>query len=336
MGKIAREFLKQHEVPGLSVAIARHGQFVYEAGFGYADKAARELVTPEHRFRIASISKPITAVASFALVEQGRLKLDDLVFGAKALLGLDYGTELAERVRRLTVRHLLTHTSGGWSNNGDDPMFLNPGFNHHELIAWTLANQPLEHEPGTHYAYSNFGFCVLGRVIERVTGRGYEKFVKDTIAEKCGMRALQIAGNTLAQRAADEVVYYDSKEGAPYDMNVARMDSHGGWLARPRELVKFAMHVDGFQTTPSLLKAESIVTMTTPDPVHPAYGCGWFVNKYHNWWHSGSLPGLNTIMVRTASGLCWAAFINTRNKDTGLALDQLVWKLAGAVPAWQA
>ena len=336
MAGIARKFLDEHKVPGLSVAIARHGQFVYREAFGFADKATAEKTTPTHRFRIASISKPITSVAIFTLIEQGKLKLDDLVFGPDAILGFDYGKNYPERVLKITLRHLLTHTGGGWTNDGNDPMFRKPAYHHRELITWALANQPLPHAPGEHYAYSNFGYCILGRVIEKISGQTYPEFVQQHIATPCGIKDLKIAGNTRAERASGEVIYYDADQNSPYTMNVARMDSHGGWLATPSDLVRFAMHVDGFNTTPNILRAATIATMTTPGSVNANYACGWSVNRFHNWWHGGSLPGLNTIMVRTGSGLCWAAFVNTRTKDIGLALDQLVWKLARVVPAWRA
>ena len=84
---IVNQFMEKNHVPGQSVAIARHGQAVYQQGFGYADQEAALLVTPIHLFRIASVSKPITSAAIFTLIEQGRLKLEDHVFGAGGVLG---------------------------------------------------------------------------------------------------------------------------------------------------------------------------------------------------------------------------------------------------------
>jgi len=333
---IARKLMDQYHAPGLSVAIARHGQFVYRQGFGLANKDSGDRVTPASRFRIASLTKPITSVAIFTLIEQGRLGLDDLVFGAPGILKFDYGQSFPDLVTRITVRHLLTHTCGGWQNDGDDPMFQRPELNHRELITWTLQSHPLENEPGTHYAYSNFGFCLLGRVIEKISGQPYSEFVKQNVLSKCGVTEMQLAGNTLAQRAAGEVIYY-GQEGSgtnPYDMNVTRMDSHGGWIATPGDLVQFAMHVDGFKTTPNILRADTLRTMTTASTANPNYACGWCVNRIPNWWHSGSLPGTLTIMVRTGSGLCWAAFTNTRAE--GLNLDDMMWKMVKAVPEWHA
>jgi hypothetical protein len=146
---------------------------------------------------------------------------------------------------------------------------------------------------------------------------------------------MQLAGNTLAQRAPKEVLYYGRKE-TPYTMNVTRMDSHGGWIGTPGDLVQFALHVDGFDTAPSILRVETIKTMTTGSTANPGYACGWCVNKAHNHWHNGSLPGTTTLLVRTASGLCWAAFANARGQGTNVAIDQMMWKMVKAVPAWRA
>jgi hypothetical protein len=156
------------------------------------------------------------------------------------------------------------------------------------------------------------------------------------VLAKCGIADMQIGQNTYEQRAADEVAYYGQKGNGtnPYNMNIARMDSHGGWIATPSDLVRFAMHVDGFKTTQNILAANTIKTMTTGTTANPHYASGWSVNNAPNWWHAGSLPGTLTILVRTASGLCWAAFANTRTSE--LNLDQMMWNVVKAVPAWRA
>src|SRR5262249_5932535 len=158
----------------------------------------------------------------------------------------------------------LTHTAGGWSNHGNDPMFAHPQMNHRELIAWTLKNHPLEHEPGTHYAYSNFGYCLLGRVLEKLSGKRYDQFVQDNVLAACGIQNMRLAGNTLAQRARKEVIYYAQKGEDAYGMNVRRMDSHGGWIATPTNIVKFACHVDGLNSAANILNPQTIKLMTTP------------------------------------------------------------------------
>jgi len=239
---------------------------------------------------------------------------------------------------RTSRLHLLTHTCGGWQNNASDPMFRFPQMNHQQLIGWTLDHLPLAHTPGEHWAYSNFGYCLLGRVIEKVTGKAYRDFVREVVLSPSGVSDMKIAGNTAQQRAPREVIYYDQDDEDPYNMNLERMDSHGGWLATPADLVDFATHVDGFSTTPSILKRATIQEMISPSRANPAYAKGWMINSAGNWWHNGSLPGSTTIMVRTASGFCWAALTNTRRQpydEIGLALDNMVWDMVRRVSAWR-
>src|SRR5262249_37060823 len=148
---------------------------------------------------------------------------------------------------------LLTHTAGGWDNSKNDPMFSHPELNHAQLIERTLRERPLDHVPGEVFAYSNFGYCLLGRVIEKITRRAYDTHVGESILKRCGVTDMAIAGNTLAQRQQGEVKYY-GQDGNPYGMNVTRMDSHGGWIARAADLVQFLMRVDGFGVPPDILK----------------------------------------------------------------------------------
>jgi CubicO group peptidase (beta-lactamase class C family) len=340
MSNLARAFMQRYGMPGLSVAVGRAGAVLYEDAFGWADRESREPVSPTHLFRIASVTKPITAVAIFSLIERGRLGLSDTIFGPGAITGTDYGDPPYQPwVDQITVEHLLTHTGGGWANDAADPMFGNLEMNQAQLIESTLRHRPLDQPPGRHFAYSNFGYCVLGRVIERITRQDYARYVRDSVLTRCGISDMTIAGNTRAERRTGEVKYYDQlDDGEPYAMDVARMDSHGGWIARPRDLVQFVMHVGGFATPSNILQPQSIRSMTTASAANPDYAKGWSINRLDNWWHNGSLPGTSAIAVRTHGGLCWAAFGNSRRQDSSLDrdLDNLLWDMVRQVRSWRA
>jgi len=337
MAQLAAAFIDKYEVPGLSISIANGGKPVYVEAFGLADRETAQALTPQHRFRIASVTKPITATGIFTLVETGKLQLDTRVFGSNSILGADYPTPRDRSdIEQITIEHLLTHTGGGWANNAADPMFLNPHMNHRELITWTLEHIPLLRTPGTTFAYSNFGYCILGRVIEKLTGITYERYIRDNVLRRCGISNMQIAGNTLRDRAPGEVKYYNQTWGDPYGMNVARMDSHGGWIATASDLTTFFGHIDGFRNTGQLLRGDTLRVMTDPTAENPNYAKGLFVNSSNNWWHPGSLPGTETISARIHSDFCWSAFTNTRSKLEGMgrSLDRLVWQMARSVAAW--
>src|ERR1017187_8687462 len=118
-------------------------------------------------------------------MEDKRLTLDDVVFGSRCILGHDFGKPPYKQwVGEIRIKHLLTHTGGGWQNDGTDPMFRRPEMSHKQLISWAIENVALTHPPGEHFAYSNFGFCILGRVIEKLTGVAYEQPVRDTILKR--------------------------------------------------------------------------------------------------------------------------------------------------------
>lgn len=344
MAQVGRQFMEQFFAPALSVAIVRNGKFVFERPFGMADKDVQLQTSETTLFRVASVSKPFTSVAIFTLVEQGKLNLNDKVFGSSGVLGNDYGKPpYKQYVTDVTVDHLLTHSSGGWPNDSTDPMFRFDSWDQKKLITWTLENLAITYPPGQHWAYSNFGYCVLGRVIEKVTGLAYKNYVQQAVLTPCGITDMQIAGNKLKQRQPNEAKYFGQFGENPYKMNVTRMDSHGGWIANPSDLARFCTHVGGAPGVPSILKPETIATMTTPAPAYPAgevkYARGWYVrnNGKGNWWHGGSLPGSTSIMVRTANGMAWGAVTNTRVQPASQidqAIDEMVWNMVYKVPGW--
>ena len=113
----------------------------------------------------------------------------------------------------------------------------------------------------------------------------------------------------------------------------------GTWaLAGDRDLATFASHVDGHSASRNILEPGSIREMTTASVANAGYAKGWAVNPVPNWWHGGALPGTTSIMVRTASGFCWAALANGREAsgDTGGAMDRMMWDLVRRVSHWKA
>jgi CubicO group peptidase (beta-lactamase class C family) len=331
MAEVAIAFMKKYNVPGFSVAIARNGRSMWKQCFGLADRDTREQVSSSSLFRIASVTKPITSVAIFTLIEQGRLNLSDKVFGKGSIFGTDYGTPpYRQYVGDITLDHLLTHTCGGWQNDVGDPMLRFPEMDQAQLISWTLDHVQLDHRPGEHWAYSNFGYCVLGRVIEKTTHQSYRDYVHKMALLPCGVTDMRIAASTRAQRPPNEVMYYD-RDRDPYGVNLERADSCGGWIATPSDLVDFLTHV-GFSGAPSLLKRGTIATMMTPCPVHPGYARGWFVDKSGDCWHDGGLPGTASTMERTTKSVCWAALANT---ECDMDLNQVVRDMVQQVRAWR-
>lgn len=238
-----RQYMQSRNTPGLSLAIGLDDRLVYAAGFGVADKESGVPVGPKHRFRVASVSKPITVVAVKRLIQESDLTLGSKVFGPGSVLGGQFTTpKNNQKIEDITVDHLLKHEAGFVNKNKDgqssDPMFAySGGGGHAGLIQWTLENYPLGFDPGTDDSYSNFGYCVLGRVIEAKTGKSYEAYVRDEILKPAGAPGMVIGGNKEADRKRYEVKYYGG--GAYSSVKPERFDSHGGWIATPIDLLRF-------------------------------------------------------------------------------------------------
>ncbi len=333
---VVKGFMTTYNVPGLSLAITRNENLVYVKAYGRADD--KRQASSIDLYRIASLSKQLTSVALMRLVDQSRLSLNDKVFGAGAILGTRYGTQpYGPGITDITVDQLLHHTGGGWTNDGADPMFTNPAMSVGDLISWTLDNRPLTHPPGTFYAYSNFGYAVLGRVIEQITGLPYADAVRLLVLQPAGVSDMAIAGNTLADRLPTEVEYFSQGNGNPYAFNISRMDAHGGWLASATDLAKFLVRVDGLPGKTDILSADAIRVMTTGSAVNPNYAAGWSVNG-QNWWHTGGLPGTATEQARTTSSGNYNFVILTNTESQSPTffadMDQLFWKALQATSAW--
>jgi CubicO group peptidase (beta-lactamase class C family) len=332
-------FARQFRVPAMSIAVSKNGRFVFDRASGMANRQHLTQAQQDSLFRIADLSKPVTAVAIFSLIEQGKLKLTDKVFGPSAVLGIRYGKPpYKQSVADITVDNLLSHTTGGWAADANDPMFHHNGWDQEKLIAQTIADVPLISAPGAQFQYSNFGYCILGRVIEQVTGQPYSAWVQANILAPCGITTMQIGANSERDRASTEVDYTGQYSEDPYKTNLRRADSTLGWIASSTQLIQFLNHVAGAPGIPAILKPETVQAMTAPVSVipagSPAYARGWMIGEDGSWWHNGSLPGSTSLMVRTPESVCMAAICNTRtqpHQEMDRAFSEMLRTLAGRV-----
>ncbi|CAD5229641.1 unnamed protein product [Bursaphelenchus okinawaensis] len=317
--KRVEHFMRDLDIPGLSVAISKNERLKFAAGFGYSNVRRQELVTPMHQFRVGSVSKPITAAAILTLVDQGRLRLDQKVFGPDSLFGAEFSRKkpYGRYVTDLTVRNLLEHTSGGWNNLENDPAWIEPRKPTSELIGMVLESQQLVFKPGKTWIYSNFGYQLLGHIIERISGMSYEQFVKKHVWERVGVDEIQIARPTIAEKSRREVFYYMSGNRVgfnPYEMPPPeRTGPWGGWIASPIELLKIMSHLDGFSYRADLLSPWALKEWTKPSPAsNGTYGLGWSINVmgFNGWQHDGRMPGSASMLVRLDNGLEMAVVVN--------------------------
>jgi CubicO group peptidase (beta-lactamase class C family) len=355
-------FMKKFEIVGASVAIAKEGRLVFSKGFGMADKEIDEPATPKSLFRIASVSKLITAVAIMKLIEDEKLSIDQKVFGSDGILDSspyrNYKDTLYEEI---TVQHLLNHTAG-WNSKKSDPvlnslyvsriMDVEPPASTPVIIEYALSRQ-LDFTPGEKYCYSNLGYCVLGEIVKEVTGMEYEDYVQFAILQPLGIYDMHIGKSFYDERFPFEVRYYDvdrnplvwsyngSGDLVPVEYggnNIELLGAAGGWIASAPELAKLMVAVDGFNSCPDILSGLTVDYMTKTQQHTQKKLIGWRGADGHGtWWRTGTLSGTTALIMRHANETNWVVLLNTttsKRKRIHNELSRLMFKSLYQVKEW--
>jgi CubicO group peptidase (beta-lactamase class C family) len=173
--------LAKHNIPGMSVAIVENGRIVYAKGFGTISLTADRRPTADTQYRLASVSKPLTATGVFQLVQDGSVRLDEPA--------RRYCPELAALDGVPTVRHFLLHRSGMRHTTDREDVTINGTFPQFGAALANIVREPLKFPPGTKTQYTSWGYTALGCVIEGVSGRSYADFMKDRVFAPAGMAA---------------------------------------------------------------------------------------------------------------------------------------------------
>lgn len=284
-----------------AILIARDGKPVLRKAYGLADRAGRKPNTPETRFRIGSMNKMFTAVAVLQLVEKGQVDLD--AFIGKYLPGYP-NQQVATQVK---VRHLLNHTGG----TGDifTPEYQRARLETRELKDYVklFGARGLEFAPGTRAAYSNYGFILLGHLIEAVTGQSYYDYVRRHIYEPAGMTATASEPETVA--VADRAVGYMRGDQPNTGSLPWRGTSAGGGYSTVDDLLRFALALESGKLLGRPLLSQA-TTNQAGSAGGPPYGFGFVVDG-GAYGHGGGAPGMNGELVIRRDGIVVVALSNT-------------------------
>lgn len=371
LDKLMAEFVETHKIPGASLAVSRNSQLVYARGFGFADRDRLEPVQPSSLFRIASISKTITATAIVQRIAKRQLSPQSKIVD---LLSLDNFAD--PRWNAITLDHLLHHT-GGWDKDASfDPLFYAPRIAQHLKVDLPIENshvleymlaRPLDFDPGSRFTYANFGYLLLGLVLEKQSGEPYEKYVQNNVFKPLGITNARSGRTSDDLRAANEVRYYDQQSRKsrsqaepsrmevdwPYGQYLMEIKAaSGGWIASAVDLVRFASDFDQPRRS-RLLPERAIQWMFSPPegaagfdapgkPKTAYYSAGWRVrridNNRVNTFHTGLLTGTSSLLVRRHDGLNWAVLFNTDATQDGRypidLLDSQIHQTVNSIQRW--
>ncbi|HXH06935.1 MAG TPA: serine hydrolase domain-containing protein [Vicinamibacterales bacterium] len=329
--RLAEEARSRAGAPGLSAAVVIGDRLVWSSGFGRASVEHDVPATASTVYRIASISKPIAATAVLQLVERGRVGLDEDIRKYLPFFPDKGGMTI-------TVRHLLTHTSG--------IRHYRPGemesTRRYETVAEAAAvfmHDPLLFPPGTRYSYSTYGYNLLAGIVEAASGLTFETYLRERIFGPAGMSAtwLEHAGEIVPNRACQYVRSDGRLRHAPYaDLSVKW--AGGGMIATVEDLARFHIALDQGR----LLGREMLQLMYTPgrlaDGSPIEYGLGWRLepDKQGRVWvaHSGGATGGSGYLLRLpAQGLAVAVLCNVQGAGNLRELAQAMAERALAAAA---
>lgn len=281
--------LVRQRIPGMAVAVVRNGKTVLADGYGLANVARSVPVTRDTVIQIGSITKSFTASGIMVLVQQGKLAVDDPISR--------YLPETAPGWKGITIRHLLTHTSGISQDWSQVPEEQRRQADSPEAVVRCLSQVPLDFPPGERHSYCNAGYAALGRTIEVVSGKPLELFLDEEI-----FRPLQMHGTakTFTDVGILSTGYY--QEGAVLKEAVSRRAwGNGFFVSTVMDLAKW----DAALYTDQPLKQSTLAQMWTPAKLNDGstidYGFGWVVegDRGHRViWHNGGGGGCSTVIKR--------------------------------------
>jgi N-acyl-D-amino-acid deacylase len=327
---VVKAIMERHGIPGGALAIAKDGKLIYARAFGWADLAAALEAHPLTMFSLASVSKPITALAILLLIEQGKLGLDDRAFDLLKHIRALPGARVDPRLRQITIRQLLNHT-GGWDRkkNGD-PINWSPQIARTLRVPMPISEEqfltymwslPLDFAPGTRMEYSNVGYIILGQVVEKVSGQPYEQFVWENVLKPAGVRyAFLNRGGQRNYLPGEARSYLAGSNVLLPPMNLPMVKAAGGWRASAVELVRLLTALDGSRGKP-LLKPATFAQMLAPPPppLKPRAngthnGLGWpavlVKGQTFSYAHDGEFNGARAFMKRSPTGINWVLLFN--------------------------
>jgi N-acyl-D-amino-acid deacylase len=314
-------YLRRNGIPGGILAVAREGRLVYARGYGMADLTADRPMEPDLVVNWGSVSKTVTGLAVLKLREQGIVSPGDLPFQTIPGLSPLPAETMDPRITGITLQNLLDH-AGGWDNNRrvDDRVWQSVW----QLGETTQAGMiryglgvPLDHEPGTVYAYSNYATQVVGEYVAAVTGQPYEAWVTMNVFAPLGITGAHFSADDPAQQIGHPTYYLDSEtpiiEPIPQQLYTG---ASGAWAGTVLDLLRLINGIEGLNG-PALFQPATLDQLIARSTTWPATGQYYtnfmsFLPGPHglDWWHSGLPRGGYAEFWRRGDGTTWVLSLN--------------------------
>jgi N-acyl-D-amino-acid deacylase len=347
-------FMKKWQMPGAAVAIVKNGKLVFARGYGYSDEYRKKVVLPYSLFRVASVSKSLTAVAIMKMIQDKQLSLNTPVFQVLNDITPIGGRKLNPRIYQITIKNLL-QISSGWASSrqgGFDPMFgpWPASFSKHLHgksdvqkpanclnTARFMMTWPLSYTPGNKQSYINLDYCLLGLVINKIAKtpygyKGYENYILSHILNPIGIYDMRIGSTRWSKRKWNEVRYYCCPRNAkhssylPYSTKdiLKKNFSNGGWIASSPDIAKFI-----YALSKGYIIKKPYLNMMLKKPSYKEensndlyFTMGMKVYKTEKgkpyWVLTGSFTGTNAYVIKKSNGTVISVLFNGRTDSATL------------------
>lgn len=341
---IVTPILQAHSIPGGAIAIAQQGKLKLARGYGHADLQANAPMRPETYVALASVSKVLTAQTLLKLVEQGRLALSDRAYGFFPDMTVPPGMREDPRLAQVTVEMCLHHT-GGWNRQvSGDPSGWGPRISRElrlsgppspfDMIRY-MKGVPLDFDPGTKQAYSNFGFVLLGGIIAKITGLGYPEAVRRIALQPMGAPGPRIDDVPPRYLPGEAKRYTTGSEQPVPGGNPRMVMASGGWQANCVDMARVLTAIDGSRTGTTFLSPAMFEAMLQPATGFPRpspehwMGLGWdFVQTFPDpaqpgavrasFAKDGGIGGIETYVEHLAIGVDYVLLFNSRPRSSDM------------------
>ena len=329
-----RTYMQKWNLKGASLAIMRNDSLLYAKGYGWAEEAKGIEMEPSHILRMASVSKLVTAAGIMVLQDRDSLSIKDTVFGPSGILNDSLFNSVIKdkNYRKITVEHLLRHQGGFYR----DPLFSSRDVMNQlqldhppvkEDFYRLVLGRPLRFMPGEWQKYSNFGYLLLSEIIEKVSGKPYEQFIKEDLLYPAGCFDMHIGGSYYSDKRDNEVRYYthegDGKIVEEYTgsgrmvercyggNNIPLLSGAGAWCGSPAEIARLVASIDGRPEVTDVISPEAVAQMTEYFDKE-TFSLGWNDTAPEKGWsRTGTLSGTAALVKYFPDGECWIMITNT-------------------------
>ncbi len=283
----------QYTIPGMQLSVSKKGKTIFSKGFGYADVENEKKVTKATRFRIASVTKPMTVSAVIKLASENKLNLDTSIE--------KYFPSFPKKKYPITTRQLAAHVSGirDYHEINIDEVLTQEHYESAIDAVSIFKNDSLKFKPGSQFLYSTYGYQLLGAVIESVSNQTYLNYMQENIWKPLSMCSTY--GDIKDSVMVDKSKFYDTRgnEAKPYDLSSSYPS--GGLISTTEDLLKFGNGILGTTFLHPEVKKELFERQFLKDGTKTNYGLGWYLGEDNNnhkmWYHSGELPSSGAILI---------------------------------------